>query len=43
MVVMISLRSILYSVCLIDDPEDRDGSSELGFIPSEELKIFWKL
>ena len=37
MVGIINLGSILYSVCLINDPGDRDSSSELGYIPSEEF------
>ena len=37
MVVIINLRSILYSVYLINDSGDRDSSSEPGYIPSEEF------
>jgi hypothetical protein len=37
MVVIINLRSILYSGCLINDPGDQDSPSEVGYISSEEF------
>jgi len=37
MVVIINFRSILYSVCLINDSGDRDSSSEPVYITSEEF------